>query len=97
MALCRITGTVYLPNGQPAASQEIQFYKADTKIKAGYLGAILPDVVTIITSATGELAVDLITGHYKMYGKTNKTTSYGVVTVPDTLELFYVASEFTIK
>lgn len=85
MALCRITGTVYLPNGQPATSQEIQFYKADTKIKAGYLGAILPDVVTTTTSTTGELAVDLITGHYKMYGKTDKTTSYGIVTVPDTL------------
>ena len=66
MALCRITGTVYLPNGQPAASQEIQFYKADTKIRADYLGAVLPDVVTVMTSPTGGIAVDLLTGYYKL-------------------------------
>ena len=85
MALCRITGTVYLPNGQPAASQEIQFYKADTKIKAGYLGAVLPDVVTTTTSPTGAISVDLLTGYYKMYGKTDKVTAYGTITVPDAL------------
>lgn len=85
MALCRITGTVYLPNGQPAASQEIQFYKADTKIKADYLGAVLPDVVTVMTSPTGGIAVDLLTGYYKMYSKTDTITAFGKVTVPDAL------------
>ena len=85
MALCRITGTVYLPNGQPAASQEIQFYKADTKIKADYLGAVLPDVVTVMTSPTGVIAVDLLTGYYKMYSKTDTITAFGKVTVPDAL------------
>lgn len=85
MALCRIIGTVYLPNGQPAASQEIQFYKADTKIKADYLGAVLPDVVTVMTSPTGGIAVDLLTGYYKMYSKTDTITAFGKVTVPDAL------------
>lgn len=64
MALCNITGTVYLPDGTAAASRLIAFNRLDKSVVAGYLGAVLPDAVSVVTGSQGEVDVDLITGRY---------------------------------
>lgn len=64
MALCNVTGTVYLPNGQLARSRTIVFRRANRNITAEYLGTVLPDDVVAQTSTTGQIAVALLTGNY---------------------------------
>lgn len=64
MALCNVTGTVYLPNGQLARSRTIVFKRANQKVTAEYLGTVLPDDVIAQTSTAGMVSVALLTGYY---------------------------------
>lgn len=65
MALCRITGTVYMPNGEPAAVRWVTFVKdVGENVEAGYLGAISPDPIRTRTNTDGSIDVSLLTGYY---------------------------------
>lgn len=64
MALCNVTGTVYLPNGDVASRREVVFYKLPDNVTADYLGAVVPEPVVVRTDSAGDLDVNLITGNY---------------------------------
>lgn len=79
MALCTITGFVYMPNGQPARSRLFRFKPANTVITADDGGIIIPEVVDAATNRAGFLEVTLATGSY-----TASSTLYnGGIVVPD--------------
>lgn len=80
MALCNITGTVYLPNGQLARSRTIVFRRVNRNITAEYLGTVLPDDVVVQTSTTGQITVSLLTGYYIAHAE---GCYVGRVAVPD--------------
>lgn len=67
MALCNITGLVYLPSGELARSRAITFRRNDRRIGAEYLGVVLPDDVVTQTNSAGEIDVDLLTGAYTVF------------------------------
>lgn len=83
MALCNVTGTVYLPNGQIAANRRIVFRREVRNITAEYLGAMFPDDVITTTSATGEIDVNLVTGRYIAFATGSNISFFGVAVVPD--------------
>ena len=79
MALCTITGFVYMPNGQPAADRLFKFKPSRKGIVAGYFGAIVPEVIEATTDELGFLTVQLLTGDYVAFSALYN----GPVTVPD--------------
>lgn len=81
MALCTVTGTIYLPNGETAKSVTILFSRVDKSIAAEYLGAVIPENVMTATNRFGGVDVDLLTGNYIMH----VDDFVGGVTVPDAL------------
>lgn len=64
MALCTVSGTVYLPNGQPAKSRTVTFHRLDRNVTAAYLGVLVPDTVVEQTDSAGLITVQLVTGVY---------------------------------
>ena len=82
MALCTITGFVYMPNGQPAAGRLFKFKTSRKRIAAGYFGAIVPEVIESTTDSLGFLTVQLLTGNYVAFSALYN----GPVTVPDAEE-----------
>lgn len=65
MALCRITGVVYTPDGGVAGSRFVTFVRdVGERVESGYMGAISPDPVRTRTNADGSIDVSLITGYY---------------------------------
>ena len=64
MALCTITGFVYMPNGQPAADRLFKFKPSRKGIVADYFGAVVPEVIEATTDSLGFLTVQLLTGNY---------------------------------
>ena len=83
MALCNVTGTVYLPSGAIAANRRIVFRREVRNITAEYLGAMFPDDVITTTSATGEIDVNLVTGRYIAFATGSNISFFGVAVVPD--------------
>lgn len=81
MALCNITGTVYLPSGELARSTRVIFSRADKSVRAEYLGAVIPVDTITQTNSAGEIDVSLLTGRYVMF---TGTYSGGAV-VPEAL------------
>ena len=79
MALCTITGFVYMPNGQPARSRLFRFKPANTVITAGDGGIVIPEVVDAATNSAGFLEVTLATGSYTAFS----TLYNGGIVVPD--------------
>lgn len=67
MALCHVTGIVYLPDGTVAARREVAFYKLPDNVTADYLGAVVPEPVVTRTDNDGAIDVNLITGNYHGY------------------------------
>ena len=65
--LCNVTGTIYLPNGQLAKSRTLRFKRVDQKVKAEYLGAVVPDDVYTQSDNQGEVDFDILTGVYIMH------------------------------
>ena len=86
MALCNVTGTVYLPNGQLARSRTIVFKRTDRRVTAEYLGTVLPDDVLAQTSTTGQIAVSLLTGNYSVH---TEGGYIGRVGVPDETAAYF--------
>ena len=82
MALCTITGFVYMPNGQPAAGRLFKFKPARKSIVADYFGAIVPEVIEATTDSLGFLTVQLLTGNYVAFSALYN----GHVTVPESDE-----------
>lgn len=82
MALCHITGVVYLPSGEVAAARQVVFRREVKNITAEYLGAVFPDDVSVFTNAQGEIDVRLLTGRYVAFANTAPRSYFGVVTVP---------------
>lgn len=65
MALCRITGVVYTPDGNVAGSRFVTFVRdVGETVQSGYLGAISPDPVRTRTDVDGTIDISLITGYY---------------------------------
>lgn len=65
MALCHITGTVYLPDGTVAANRTVEFYKtAFNTVTADYLGAVVPEMIKTRLDKDGKIDQRLITGVY---------------------------------
>ena len=90
MALCNVTGTVYLPSGAIAANRRIVFRREVRNITAEYLGAMFPDDVITTTSATGEIDVNLVTGRYIAFATGSNISFFGVAVVPDTIQAAYL-------
>lgn len=65
--LCNVTGTLYLPNGQLGKSRTLRFKRVDQKVKAEYLGAVVPDDVYTQSDKQGEVDFDILTGVYMMH------------------------------
>lgn len=82
MALCTITGFVYMPNGQPAADRLFKFKPARKSIVADYFGAVVPEVIEATTNELGFLTVQLLTGNYVAFSALYN----GPVVVPDAEE-----------
>lgn len=82
MALCTITGFVYMPNGQPAADRLFKFKPSRKGIVAGYFGAVVPEVIEATTNELGFLTVELLTGNYVAFSALYN----GPVVVPDAEE-----------
>lgn len=79
MALCTVTGIVYLPTGEPARSRVFVFSPANRSIYPDNFGGVLPDPVWVKTNRDGLLTVTLLTGTYVV-----KSEVYsGSVVVPD--------------
>lgn len=79
MALCTITGFVYMPNGQPAADRLFKFKPSRKGIVADYFGAVVPEVIEATTNELGFLTVQLLTGNYVAFSALYN----GPVVVPD--------------
>lgn len=83
MALCRITGIVYLPSGEIAARREVTFVKEPDSVTADYLGAVLPEPIRTRTDTDGSIDLTLITGNYYGFilgrGGHNKYTFKAIV------------------
>ena len=82
MALCTITGFVYMPNGQPAADRLFKFKPSRKGIVADYFGAVVPEVIESTTDSLGFLTVQLLTGNYVAFSALYN----GPVVVPDAEE-----------
>lgn len=83
MALCNVTGTVYLPNGQLARSRTIVFRRVNRNITAEYLGTVLPDDVVAQTSTSGQITVSLLTGYYVAHAEGQYAARIAVPDAPD--------------
>lgn len=86
MALCHITGTVYLPSGEVAANRIVEFYKiSQYEVTADYLGAVTPEVVKVRLNASGQIDVHLITSHYygDIFDRNGKNSYRFKATVPE--------------
>lgn len=81
MALCNITGLVYLPNGELARSRQFVFRRNNRSIVAEYLGTVLPTDVAAQTNSAGQISVSLLTGSYTVFSGDFFARS----TVPDEL------------
>ena len=66
MALCTVTGIVYLRTGEVARSRTVVFSPAQKRIDPYGAGAALPDNVMVKTSRDGLLSVVLLDGVYIM-------------------------------
>ena len=65
MALCKVTGTLYLPTGERAGDYAIFLQRTDKRVAADYLGSVVPQMVRVLTSQTGTVDFDIITGTYR--------------------------------
>ena len=66
MALCTVTGAVYLPSGELARSVTIKFSRVDKSVNAEYLGAVVPADVYVKTDRLGQVDFQILTGRYIM-------------------------------
>lgn len=64
MALCTVTGIVYLPTGEPARSRVFVFSRASRNISSEYLGVVVPTEALARTNSAGQINVDLLSGYY---------------------------------
>lgn len=67
MALCNVTGTLYLPNGQLGKSLTLRFRRSDQSVKAEYLGAVVPHDVYTQSDKSGQVDFEILTGVYVMH------------------------------
>ncbi len=65
--LCNVTGTLYLPNGQLGKSLTLRFRRADQRVTAEYLGAVVPHDVYTQSDKSGQVDFDILTGVYVMH------------------------------
>lgn len=79
MALCTVTGIVYLPTGEPARSRVFVFSPAKRSIYPDNFGGVLPDPVWVKTNRDGLLTVALLDGTYVVQSEVYS----GSVVVPD--------------
>ena len=79
MALCNITGLVYLPSGEPARSRTFVFVPAQGNIFPDMFGAVIPSAVWAKTDRDGFLNVTLLDGRYSV----GSDAFNGAITVPD--------------
>ena len=79
MALCNITGLVYLPSGEPARSRTFVFVPAQGNIFPDLFGAVIPSAVWAKTDRLGFLDVTLLSGRYSV----GSDVFSGSVVVPD--------------
>lgn len=64
MALCRITGTVQLPDGSSAANRTITFKRSPESVVAQSGVGIIPDNRTVRVDRNGNVDFELYTGNY---------------------------------
>lgn len=84
MALCTVTGTVYLPDGSLARSRTLLFQRQTDAVQGEYLGSVIPDRISTQTTTAGAVSVQLLTGIYAMFAEGRDGRVYtGRVTVPD--------------
>lgn len=79
MALCTVTGIVYLPTGEPARSRVLVFSPAKKNIAQQDGLTIVPDDVWVKTDRFGNLSVTLLDGRYVLASGLEAS----VVVVPD--------------
>ena len=64
MALCRVTGTLYVPSGEPAASYVIYLTRINKSVVADYNGSVVPEVVRVPAGRDGSVDFEILTGSY---------------------------------
>lgn len=75
MALCRVTGTLYVPSGEPAASHVLYLTRLNKSVVADYNGSVVPEVVRVPVGRDGSVDFDILTGTYVGYARPNNLTS----------------------
>ena len=64
MALCRVTGTLYVPSGEPAASYVIYLTRINKSVVADYNGSVVPEVVRVPVGRDGAVDFEILSGSY---------------------------------
>ena len=64
MALCRVTGTLYVPSGEPAASYVLYLTRLNKSVVADYNGSVVPEVVRVPVGRDGAVDFEILTGSY---------------------------------
>lgn len=83
MALCTVTGILYLPNGQVAKSRTLFLRKSDKGIKATVDGVVLPDDVLTQTTSAGAVSFQAFSGVYSIHAEGPGGGYVGQAVVPD--------------
>lgn len=64
MALCKVTGTLYVPSGEPAASYVLYLTRLNNSVIADYNGSVVPEVVRVPVGRDGSVDFEILTGEY---------------------------------
>lgn len=83
MALCNVTGLVYLMDGSLARSRVLVFQRDRATLAAEYLGTTVPQPVFAKTDPDGAIDVDLLSGVYEIKLIGPRAGYLGRCVVPD--------------
>lgn len=74
MALCEITGTLYLPDGEPAKFYTVYLTRTDKRVVRDYNGAVVPQMVKVQTAQDGSVDFSILTGSYNGIARPSDTS-----------------------
>lgn len=64
MALCRVTGTLFTPDGDKASNYNLFLTRIDDTVVSDYLGAVVPQVVRVQVRGNGAVDFTILSGSY---------------------------------
>lgn len=72
MALCNVTGTLYLPDGSKAYGYIIYLQIAEKGVVADYLGSVIPAQVQTFSTSDGSVDFNILSGVYRGVARSEK-------------------------